>query len=157
METQEHMKKEEEGQEQGHHVESMFLEKHGLTVYVPSPEELRSESDIVQPFCGEILNGKFEFWCALDVGTALMRLIESFGLPNAPEYHEWTDGFMKFGRESCFWAYIFRINKTLYLYVSHDDGKINIGYTGCKGTPDKAACQAFFHFIENVLNRTEDR
>ena len=121
-----------------------------MTLYVPSATELRAKSDIIRPFCGKSLVDELEFWEAPDAATALMRLIELFGLPNAPEYHDWSDDFMDFKRESCFWEYIFQVNGDQYLFVSHDHTKVTVG---CKTTADKKTYEAFFRFIASMLHR----
>jgi hypothetical protein len=137
--------------ERGHRVESALLRELGLTVYVPSASELRDKSDIIRPFGGKSLVSELEFWCAADAGTVLMRLIEMFGLPNAPEYHDWSDEFMDFKREATHWEYIFEVNKEQYFFVSHDHAKVTVG---CKTTPDKKMCEVFFRFIASELNRS---
>ena len=137
--------------ERGHQVESPLLNQLGLTVYVPSASELREESHPFRPFGGKSLVDELEFWCAADAGTVLMRLIEMFGLPNAPEYHEWSEDFMNFGREGTYWEYIFQVNKEQFFFVSHENARVTVG---CKTTPDKKTCEAFFRFIASELNRS---
>lgn len=136
--------------EQGHHVESPPLRQLGLTVYVPSEFELRDMSEIIKPFRGKSLVEEAEFRCATDAGSVLMRLIELFGLPNAPEYHDWSVEFMNFKREGCFWQYIFQVNKHQYFFVSHDNEKVTVG---CQTTPDRRICTTFFQFLASELNR----
>ena len=137
--------------ERGHHVQLPLLRELGLTVYVPSEFELRGMSDTIKPFGGKSLVEELEFWCAGDAGAVLMRLIEMFGLPNAPEYHDWSDEFMDFKREGCFWEYIFQVNEDQYFFVSHDNEKVMVG---CKTTPDKRVCGTFFRFLASQLNRS---
>jgi hypothetical protein len=148
-EKQEQQKRRKPVRKEGHYVESMLFDKPGLTVYVPSADELRAKSDILQPFRGQIQNDEFDFHCTADVGTALMRLIENFGLPNAPEYHDWSEDFMNFKREGTYWEYIFLVNEKHYLFVSHDAEKLIVG---CMGAPDRRTCEAFFRFIENIMD-----
>ena len=159
METRRYILKSERQQSrrparrEGQQVESEFLKKLGLVVYVPSVNELRAKSDIIQPFRGQALGEEFGFRCTTDVGTALVRLIVSFGLPNAPEYHDWSKEFMDFRREGTYWEYIFEVNDDQYLFVSHDAGVLTVG---SKTTPDKKTCEAFCRFVENAVNKFED-
>jgi hypothetical protein len=150
MRERKHTDRERPIHERGHEVESPLLKKFGLTVYVPSEFELREMSDVIQPFRGRQLVDELEFWCAADAGAVLMKLIEMYGLPNAPEYHEWSQDFMDFKREGCFWTYVFQVNKNQYFYVSHDRSRVTVG---CKATPDKKTCEAFFRFLACELNR----
>ena len=136
----------------GHQVESVVLKELGLGVYVPSVSELRAKSKIVRPFRGEILGKEYGFRCTGSVGTALLRLIVSFGLPNAPEYHEWSDEFMDFKREQSYWEYVFRVNQKQYLFVSQDNAGLHVG---CKTVSDKRTCEKFCRFIEGVVNAPE--
>lgn len=133
---------------EGHQVESKALEKLGIAVYVPSVSELRAKSEIIRPFCGQLLDSEFRFPRTVDIGTALTRLIERFGLPNAPEYHEWSEDFMNVGRMGSYWEYIFQVNEKQYFFVSHDYGKLTVG---CRTTSDKKTCEAFFRFIKSAV------
>lgn len=155
MNTDKHSGKKEQGSrpthERGHQIESPLLRELGLTVYVPSEFELRDMSNTIRPFGGKSLVTELEFWCAAHAGTVLMRLIEMFGLPNAPEYHDWSDEFMDFKRESCFWEYIFQVNGDQYFFVSHDNERVTVG---CKMKPEEKPCKAFFEFLASQVNRT---
>lgn len=160
MNTENHVGKDEQDgigkleHMEGHQVRSLSLKTLGLAVYVPSVSELRTKSDLIRPFQGHLLGEGFRFRCTVDVGTALMRLIENFGLPNAPEYHEWSEDYMTFGREGSYWEYIFRVNEKQYLFVSHDNGRVIVG---CKTAPERRTCEAFLRFIESKVNTTGHR
>ncbi len=137
----------------GHHVETEFLTRIGLRVYVPSASEIRAKSDIVQPFRGTQFGKEWEFRCNVAAGTALVRLIERFGLPNAPEYHDWSDDFMDFGREGTYWEYVFQVNDSDYFFVGHDHEELTVGHKGASAPKTSAT---FLRFIENTVNFPAD-
>ena len=133
----------------GHWVESALLDKLGLSVYVPSVAELQAIPDIIMPFQGQSAGEEVKLRSVIGAGQVLMRLIWSFGLPNAPEYHDWSEDFMNFKRECTSWEFIFQVNARHYLYVADNFGEVTLGF---RTTPDREIREAFLCFIQGVID-----
>lgn len=133
---------------EGSYVQAQHLHGPGICVYVPSPDELRACAKTVRPFQGRIMNAELDFASPVSVGDALPLLIHAFGLPNAPEYHDWSEEFFMFKREGTEWQYVFVVNGIHHLFVSHHHNELMIG---CKGTLDMTICREFARFIEKIL------
>lgn len=143
------------------------LSRLGVRIRVPSTDDLRNLAHSGQWFSGAGLGHEFGFRCGVDIGTALVRLICHFGVPNSPQYACWHRRFLE-QREKTTWEFILVVNGDHLFAVYDYKGEVAVGYRllaprgAFQGSrrdfrADAETCERVCRYIEAVVNFPSER